>query len=149
VVVVLGVALVLSISRMAMAAAPMTADEVAQACIDEIHVIDIEMTHAVGMEALYLAGAVNGVPAGTPISHVFKLASAASGRIDKIAAKAASRVEKSSSKCSARIDRLGGDGSLYTDIAVAHDQAIASIDLNVNYRQGHVAGVVTDYIAAQ
>lgn len=146
---ILGMAAVLCITRLAMAVPSMTAEEVAEACIEEMSTIEGEMISGVGLEANAFGVAVSELPLGTPVGKVFKLGAATSGRIDKIATSAASRVEKSWVRCIAKINRLNGDGSLLVDIALAHDQAIESIEVSTQSRQGAVANIVLDYIEAQ
>ncbi len=147
--VLLGVAAVLSITRFALAAPSMTAEEVSEACITDMQMIEGEMITGVGLESINFGESVSELSAGTPIGKVFKLGAAASGRIDRIAMSAASRVEKSWVKCIAKINRLNGDGSLLVDIALVHDQVIASIEVSTQSRQGAVATIVLDYIGAQ
>lgn len=147
--VLLGVAAALSIARFAMAAPSMTAEEVAEACIADMQMIEGEFITAVGSEAINFYDDVIALPDGAPIGKVFKMGAASSARIDKFASSAASRVEKSWLKCLAKIQRMNGDGSLLVDIAVAHDQALESIEVSLQSRQGALAETVQEYIQAQ
>ncbi len=148
-VVVIGVLSVLSITRVAQSMATMTPEEVAAACIDDMNQIKMDAGLAMLVQVMSFYDGVGELAPGAPIGQVFKIAAPASGRIDKIGFAAAAKIEKSWVKCIGRINRLNGDGSLLTDIAVAHDQDIASIEEMVILRQTDLSAIVVDYIAMQ
>lgn len=145
----LGMMAVLCIARLALAASPMTPEQIAAVCIEDMSAFEGDMISGVGLEASSFVDAVSELPEGTPIGRVFKMGSESSSRMDKIAVSAAARVEKTWTKCLAKIQRMNGDGSLLVDIAVAHDQSIEAIRVSLQSRQGAVAGAVLDYIEAQ
>jgi hypothetical protein len=145
----LGVAAALSVATAALATPSMTPEEVAAACIDDMNQIRMDAGLAMLVQVMSFYDGVGELAPGAPISQVFKLAAPASGRIDKIGFAAAAKIEKSWVKCIGRINRLNGDGSLLKDIAVAHDQDIASIEEMLILRQTDLSAIVGDYIEMQ
>ncbi len=106
---------------------PMSAEEIAAACIEEMEQIS-EDTHIQLMTVTNdLVFELENFPEGATIPQAFKLTATESAKIDKLVASGISRIEKVGTKCIAKLIRMDADSFIQGDVATVRSESTQAL----------------------
>lgn len=106
---------------------PMSAEEVAAACIGEMDQV-YEDTYT-QLITIYqdLSFELENYPDDATIPQAFKLTTAESAKIDKLVASGVSRIQKTGTKCIAKLIRMDADTFIQGEVAESRAQSVSGL----------------------